>query len=311
VFPEGRALDDPTFRQILDFLRKLTAVDLSDATLRGHFEGLGPWPQSDSALFLRNRIDHTHTHVYLKDPARYHSLFTRLGVAPDVLPAFKAALPDLTLRPYRLLHGDLHRGNLMYDRAGRIVVIDWSLACMGDPLYDLATLLHLMELPPAQEIKMKARWSRVVEQACPGASRGYADDLKAYLDFKRLESVYTDVHRAADAFGEESTPANLYLSARMIQRSLARARGPLRLPWVPSRAFIMKLLCSWRMLNGDQRFPRTANQPQFGRPYGLMRSLARPSGRHRRVPGDARGTRDTPPPAIVRAASADRSRLMP
>lgn len=48
----------------------------------------------------------------------------------------------------RLIHGDYRIGNLVFDEDGRITsVLDWELAEIGDPLYDLGTLCS-----PALEI---------------------------------------------------------------------------------------------------------------------------------------------------------------
>lgn len=49
-----------------------------------------------------------------------------------------------------LVHGDYRLGNVMVDRAGRILaVLDWELAAIGDVLCDLAFLINNWESPPA------------------------------------------------------------------------------------------------------------------------------------------------------------------
>jgi aminoglycoside phosphotransferase (APT) family kinase protein len=58
-------------------------------------------------------------------------------------PAFELALrwlhdhlPDPPARPAPL-HGDFRNGNLLLDAAGLRAVLDWELACIGDPMADL------------------------------------------------------------------------------------------------------------------------------------------------------------------------------
>jgi aminoglycoside phosphotransferase (APT) family kinase protein len=45
-------------------------------------------------------------------------------------------LPDPVERPV-LLHGDFRTGNLLFDARGLAAVLDWELACVGDPMADL------------------------------------------------------------------------------------------------------------------------------------------------------------------------------
>lgn len=47
-----------------------------------------------------------------------------------------ANLPDAPARPVPL-HGDFRTGNLLFDDVGLRAVLDWELACVGDPMADL------------------------------------------------------------------------------------------------------------------------------------------------------------------------------
>lgn len=99
-------------------------------------------------------------------------------------------------RPSLLIHGDLHRENLIVDEDKALWTIDWELARIGDPLYELATHLHLMRYPEDQEREVIDRWKATVEAARKGATRGTDDDLPHYLAFKRVQSAHTDIMRA-------------------------------------------------------------------------------------------------------------------
>ncbi|OEV06225.1 hypothetical protein AN219_35250 [Streptomyces nanshensis] len=154
----------------------------------------------DSAQFLQSLIRFTREEVYEQREPEFGELFRRLGirgraVAPDSHLVHEAA--GLTARPFCLLHGDLHRANFIVDNENRLWTIDWELATLGDPLYDLATHLHLMRYPDDQRRKVTERWKTTMEKVLPGASAGLADDLPRYLAYKRTQSVYTDVMRHA------------------------------------------------------------------------------------------------------------------
>lgn len=63
----------------------------------------------------------------------------------DRHPVFEMALlwladhrPDP--RPTRVVHGDFRLGNLIVDRGGLVLVLDWELAHLGDPIEDLGWL---------------------------------------------------------------------------------------------------------------------------------------------------------------------------
>ncbi len=57
--------------------------------------------------------------------------------------AIRAVLaPHVVLAP---CHNDLNPGNVLFD-GQRTWLIDWDAACMGDPLYDVAGLLHWFDL---------------------------------------------------------------------------------------------------------------------------------------------------------------------
>jgi len=178
----------------------------------------------------------------------------RLGVGGESFVRLKKKMSGLRRRPFGLLHADLHRKNFVVDSRGQLWTIDWELAMLGDPLYDLATHLYLMRYPEDQQRRMAAEWSRVVEKAKPGGSYGLADDLDVLLDFKRAQSVFTDVIRVSLSLGDGTgfNWAALPWAARKLQRVLAAAAGPLELAEVPSHLEIMAALTRRTRCVGSQ-----------------------------------------------------------
>jgi thiamine kinase-like enzyme len=59
---------------------------------------------------------------------------------------------DLTPRPFRLVHADVHRKN----------ILDGELALLGDPVYDLAVHLHEMGYLPEEERRAVAGWAEAL-----------------------------------------------------------------------------------------------------------------------------------------------------
>ena len=67
-------------------------------------------------------------------------------LAAGVLAALPA-LPAAGARPFRLLHGDLWGGNVLW-RRGAPGLVDWEDSRMGDPAEELAYLAEMDALPP-------------------------------------------------------------------------------------------------------------------------------------------------------------------
>jgi hypothetical protein len=198
-----------------------------------------------SGDFLRALLRFTRERVHQRYAHQWPGLFEGLGVQPQVLaedgPLGRAG-GRLTDRPFCLLHGDLHRENLIVGAGdGALWTIDWELALIGDPVYDLATHLHLMRYPAAQQRTLILRWAGTMEAALPGAAAGLDRDLPRYLHYKRVQSVITDGIRHAQAVCQappERLGAELAAAGRVLARVLQQAAGPLGLVRVPGPAEI-------------------------------------------------------------------------
>ena len=55
-------------------------------------------------------------------------------------------------QPSKLCHNDLSLSNIMWQKeSSRLKVLDWEYACIGDPIFDLASLIIGCQLSPSQE----------------------------------------------------------------------------------------------------------------------------------------------------------------
>ncbi|MDF9814741.1 phosphotransferase [Streptomyces sp. SPB162] len=195
-----------------------------------------------STAFLRELVHFTRKHVYAPHRKNFSRLLNDLDVPVGVLSTFERGLPQLTPRPNRLLHGDLHRQNFIVDDDGALWTIDWELALVGDPLYDLATHLHLMRYPLPQEREVIERWKRAVGEA---AAKGADADLPHYVAYKRMQSVFTDVIRGATGLNAVLDYAQLRQVAASVWRTLRAAQEPLGLEKVVSRVVVEAAFEDW------------------------------------------------------------------
>ncbi|WP_227025912.1 phosphotransferase [Streptomyces fodineus] len=174
-------------------------------------------------------------------------MFYKLGIPEDALVRLAERVPEMTRRPYRLLHGDLHRGNLVMTAGGApsVVVVDWELATFGDPLHDLATHLVRMRYPDHQWAEVVDAWAQAMHRVRPAAVAGLARDLGHYIAFERAQSVYPDIMRATRALGESFDQRTLDRATEWVDRALEAGAEPLRLRRVPNRAEIERILFRW------------------------------------------------------------------
>jgi aminoglycoside phosphotransferase (APT) family kinase protein len=98
-------------------------------------------------LLLYPDIDLPTTHESVKKYTRYHQLYYQKTEKTFLIPAInwvEERSPEI--KEYRpcLIHGDYHANNLLLRKNGKIVVLDWGAAKIGDPREDLSwtILLH-------------------------------------------------------------------------------------------------------------------------------------------------------------------------
>ncbi|MEV7887377.1 phosphotransferase [Streptomyces sp. NPDC002817] len=243
----GRRVTDAVFDQILDLFREMARVTPDMLSVERRCKKEDRAEDGDTDGFLERLIVFIEKNVYRKNRDDFAGLFKELGIEDEVFPRLRKHVEGLNRRPFCLLHADLHRKNFVIDPQGQLWTIDWELAMLGDPLYDLATHLYLMRYPADQENRMVQEWRRVVERVRAGSSDGWEVDLPLILDFKRAQSVFTDVIRVALSLRDRTgfNWGGLSRAAGSLQKVLANAAEPLGLSETPSRAQVMAALVRW------------------------------------------------------------------
>ncbi|ARP71470.1 phosphotransferase enzyme family protein [Streptomyces pluripotens] len=204
------------------------------------------WPDNhtDSQGFLRILARLADDQIRGPGGHRYGGLFVALGVPEGALLRFAERVPAMTRRPYGLLHGDLHRGNLVRPSAGDLPLhcLDWGLAGYGDPLHDLAVHLVRMRYPDHQWCEVVDAWADAVHRVRPAAVAGLAKDLRHYLAFEYARALYADVIRAVRSLEDSFDRRSLDEATAVVRAALCAAAEPLRLGRVPGRDEIRRIL---------------------------------------------------------------------
>ncbi|MEU6348718.1 aminoglycoside phosphotransferase family protein [Streptomyces sp. NPDC047072] len=241
--------------QIVGLFQEMVRITPQMLTVNRRCESRDRADDGDSNGFLGRLVAFCEEQVFEKNRPRFGVLFDELGVKGESFSRLRDNVSGLTERPFCLLHGDLHRQNMIVDPVGQLWAIDWELAMLGDPLYDLATHIHLMKYPAGQRDQVTRAWREVVEGVRSGSSFGWERDLPRILAFKKAQSVPTDIIRVAESLlpgdGTSFNWRGLPLAALKLQKVLGNAAGVLGMKRVPGHAEIMGALVRWH------RMPKT------------------------------------------------------
>ncbi|MFF7197185.1 aminoglycoside phosphotransferase family protein [Streptomyces sp. NPDC088197] len=199
----------------------------------------------DSNAFLRARADFAEHDVRAANWADFAPLFAALEVPANALRWFRDRMPPLRRRPFALLHGDLHRHNLIVRADGGLTVVDWELAMWGDPLHDLAIHLVRMRYPADQRPEVIERWRRAVLRVHPEAAAGLERDLPVYTAYERAQSLFADTMRVALALDAHPGPGMVGAGVSRVRAALHLAAVPLRLRRVATRTEVERALVDW------------------------------------------------------------------
>lgn len=132
----------------------------------------------------------------------------------------------LSHRAPALLHGDLNPWNLVRRNDHRaLTIIDWEMALVGDPLYDLVRHMHLTPIRPEIRDRMFRRWERNMP---PEYSRDWRVDWPVYRWSEIIRSAYVDLDRLATRTGLDAP--NVRRAVDSYAETLAAATASLGLP---------------------------------------------------------------------------------
>jgi aminoglycoside phosphotransferase (APT) family kinase protein len=197
--PPGKRIDAIHVDDIIQLFRVLVRVPVCELPPRPP-----DWPSGcDTAGFFKRLVRYTDDVVRRSGGGLYDSLFASLGVPADSLDRLALRAGTLTPRPLRLVHADLHRGNIIVPQleAEGLHFIDWEFALFGDPVYDLAVHLRRMRYPQHdQRAEVRDAWCSGIAEVAPECVDGIDADLGVFTAYLQAHSVYTDVIRVARKF---------------------------------------------------------------------------------------------------------------
>jgi hypothetical protein len=140
------------------------------------------------------------------------------GRLADVVKNYGRLVAVMTGQPRALVHGSYRPQNLLVGPAGRVCPVDWELAAVGAPLYDLAFLSDGFRPPERDRL-----WGAYLEAAGDACrpTRG-REEMHYLVDCFRLHKVLKSLGDARDKSFPEPTVAKLVGQAEKLGRPLAR-----------------------------------------------------------------------------------------
>lgn len=144
---------------------------------------------------------------------------------PQLLSRYK-----VSSREPALLHGDLNPWNLVRRNDSlALTLIDWEMALVGDPLYELVRHMHLTPTKQAIRERMFRRW----EERLPSErTRNWQLDWRVYRGIENVRSAYVDLDRLVTGVGLDAP--NVRRAVDSYADTLKDALAALGLPVPPS-----------------------------------------------------------------------------
>ncbi|WP_369181136.1 phosphotransferase family protein [Streptomyces mutabilis] len=193
---------------------------LGELTLVG-CGGLDPLNGADFYPWLRGEL----VRLVSELPKVTMELARELGLPDSVRLAEILTRHSLTPRRPVLLHGDLNPWNLVRRPDGGLTLIDWEMAMVGDPLYDLVRHMHLTPTRPEIRDRMFRRWERLLPPDC---TKDWQQDWRVYRWIETVRSAYVDLDRLVTGAGLDAP--NVKRAVQTYAMTLAEATAALGLP---------------------------------------------------------------------------------
>ncbi|MFD9439214.1 aminoglycoside phosphotransferase family protein [Streptomyces sp. NPDC060006] len=199
-------------------LAALTDVDFSELDPTAREADFHHWLSDQLVLFVAQL------------PSESQQLARAMGLPDATRLKEILARHELTFREPTLLHGDLNPWNLVRrDDSFALTIIDWEMAMVGDPLYDLVRHLHLTPTRP----EIRDRLFRAWEKLLPAThTRDWRKDWRVYRWIELVRSAYVDLDRMVTGAGLDAP--NVRRAVDSYAMTLRAATASLGLPLRPS-----------------------------------------------------------------------------
>ncbi len=146
---------------------------------------------------------------------------------------------QLTARPFVLGHCDIHRKNIIANSGG-LVILDWELALITDPCYDIAVHFSRMHYHPHQETLFLQTYLDL-PWVHPDFHQ-FREQIQIYRNIEWIKSAMVDLVRYSQKFPSLNVDEQAQAFSDYLQK-LNLARNIWNLPSISDLDFFLQLLC--------------------------------------------------------------------
>ncbi len=183
IAPRGTPVPKNVIPDVLDLFSQLATIQRDE---------LPPlptdWPEDGNSSEFGRMLSGITQRVFDENQRDFGALFRAFGIPDDPLASVSTAWSTMVPRPFRAVHADVHRQNMLMSPRG-VIFLDWELALWGDPVYELAVHVHKMTYLDDELAGVLSGWESTIE---PSAARSWQDDVTAYLRHERVKSAIVE-----------------------------------------------------------------------------------------------------------------------
>jgi thiamine kinase-like enzyme len=200
LFPEDSIFPDWISVDIANQMKNLHQLDPKNLEI--YCKDIGKSPSSNG--FFHCLISSVEE-IYSKYKNLYVGHFKKLEFPEDPFKIVRINSLKLIPRKFTLCHCDIHRKNLIISNEieDNLVILDWELALVADPLYDIGTHFHKMKYTPNQEILFLEHY--LGQNKNTVYFKGTWDQIQIYLQLEKIKSAIVDIVRMSEKFKSESS----------------------------------------------------------------------------------------------------------
>lgn len=240
LFPRGSKLPQYFISDIVEFYSKL--FELPFDWLQPYLKG---WVTEGNTDGFFEQILMVTDRIYEKYFPHYHELYNQLGIPEAPVTKFRQFIHRLKHRPFAICHSDIHRKNCLLVE-NTIWVIDWELALIGDPCYDISVHLSKMLYQPEEEEYFLELISKKINNKF---LNGFYDDYNLYKNHEYFKSVIVDTIRYHKLISNKQVNDETFSELSLkLERKLAKAEPVIGCKGLKAQE-IYKLFLNYKILN--------------------------------------------------------------
>lgn len=187
-YPPGKVLPKEILDNIAVFYKNLANLEVRDIAKYNDPQ----WPKEGRLLQFYLMLQKYAFELFKRHSRTHGRYYEFLGIDHKSFQIFQDRAKELTQRPWHLIHGDLHRGNMIIGHDKSTWMIDWELAMYGDILFCLAAHIHRSRYFEEGRDYLIAEVKNVLPKEF---LVNFDEDLNFYLIFEAFKSIITDTVR--------------------------------------------------------------------------------------------------------------------